>query len=199
MFFLILGYYNLGELYIRIICKSFVYNYHMNKRGPGRPPRRMKLEVPIVGIVSEPKQNTICTTEYIYYDPLAIKSIFGIMKNLKVRDVYIEFEIDKINMYGRDHMNNIVHVHIKCDKALSYFCSEKSYISINMDNLDRLFPSINKNVNMICIVHDICDDFIKIQCMDPSISKMKERRISISKVDGDMDIVSFRNTIQRIV
>ncbi len=161
------------------------------KRGPGRPPRKVMPTSTILGCVSSPTiaDSSICTAEFIYYDPLVWKSLFSVLKSLKVRDVYFRFQREVFQIYAKDHMNNHIKNVVNCNKALSYYCTEDDLcLCVNRDNIDKLFPSINKNIDKIIFYYDATDDYLVMQCNDPILAKVKERRIAVCRVSYEMDV-----------
>ncbi len=169
------------------------------KRGPGRPPRKVQPASAVLGIVKEPviADPAICLAELSYYDPPVWKSFFGVLKSLKVRDVYFRFLREGLILYARDHMNNALRGIVDCNRALSYFCAvDELSLCVNRDNIDKMFPSINKNIDKISFYYDTVDEALVIQCHDSTMGNVKERRIAVCRVSYEGDIspidASFR-------
>ena len=159
------------------------------KRGPGRPPRKVIPSTSVLGIVPKPIYEETATVEFAYYDPMVWKSVFSILKGLKVRDIYFRFCSNKFYIYAKDHVNNRIRIDIDCSQSLSYYCADADIsLCINRDNIDKLFPSINKTIDRITFTYCDHDDCLTVECNDPQIGKVKQRRIVVSRVNYVDDI-----------
>lgn len=159
------------------------------KRGPGRPPRKVLPSTSVLGVVPSPIYEESATVEFAYYDPMVWKSVFGVLKGLKVRDIYFRFCDNNFYIYAQDRVNNKIRIDIDCTRALSYYCAYNDIsLCINRDNIDKLFPSINKTIDRITFVYCDQDDCLTVECNDPAIGKVKQRRIVVSKVKYVDDI-----------
>jgi len=99
----------------------------IQKRGPGRPPRKTNSTINKRGIIDVP-DNVHNLIELTHHDPSTFKCIFTTIRNLKVIDIYFKFCTDHFVIMAHDHMNNPVYVKIYGSAAIKKYIDTLSVI-----------------------------------------------------------------------
>lgn len=168
------------------------------RRGPGRPPRVVIPNVPIIGVVDEP-QNEDNIIELSYYDPIIFKHLFTLFKNLKVRDIYFKFCKESMSVYTMDNLDNKIIVHFNCDKLMNYYCGDAEInICVNRENIQAVFINLNKTINLISILLERGNDMIQIKLTDKGLNKIKTRNVIISEKQPDDSLRGVHSEIKNL-
>lgn len=158
------------------------------KRGPGRPPRKVVPNNPTNGIVDTPlNPNNI--VEFHYYDPLVLRQLFVLFKQLKTEEIYFRFTADTFDILTKDHYDNKILASIDCTKVSHYYCKklpEPLYLSTDRSNIQYVFLNINKDINNIQINYETVDNMLQIKLSNAKMSKEDTRDVLMcSKVPDD--------------
>jgi len=164
------------------------------RRGPGRPPRRILPPLTMRGIVNTP-ENEDNILEFCYYDPNIFKYLFSLFKNIKVRDIYLLFTPDKFFMVTKDHIGNRVLINIDCTKVIHFYCKPDTNILsllVNKDNIQNIFLNINKNIDRITFSYEKGDDMLQIRLDNASLGKIETRNVLICVKSPDENLLSLQ-------
>jgi hypothetical protein len=115
------------------------------KKKPGRPKK--------VNINPNIKIEGICKTgfiersvmELIYYNPAPLKKVMSFFKSMNVRDLTFKFLKTKTIIITTDHLNKSdIIVEIDGNKMLRYYCKEEFSITIDPENMKKVFHLVDK-------------------------------------------------------
>jgi len=156
----------------------------IQKRGPGRPPRKTNSTINKRGIIDVP-DNVHNLIELTHHDPSTFKCIFTTIRNLKVIDIYFKFCTDHFVIMAHDHMNNPVYVKILGEHLSSYYCAQPICIMITENNLQKLFINLSKSIDKISIEYEnncnnCFDDSVRIKLIDMNLGREKKYTIPAS-------------------
>jgi hypothetical protein len=120
------------------------------KRAPGRPKKGpSKKPLPREGISIKPVYDSN-VMELKYETPVIFKKIFNLCKQMAVKNIKIEFDINFIKMKSSDHFNkNYNLLTINCSKLNHYYCKFPFSITVNSKNIETVFQKIDKNYDSI--------------------------------------------------
>jgi len=163
----------------------------IKKRGPGRPPSKPPAPpLPMRGIVNEPR-DPMSKMEFVYHDPNTFKNLFTYFKNLKARNILMRYSPNGITYFTRDYRNNCkVRAHFSGKDVNWYYCKETFWLSMNRENAEKVFSSINKTFHKITILFREEDtDNLLIVFRDAEIDKECQYKIMLSNYEEDEDLV----------
>lgn len=168
------------------------------RRGPGRPPRRILPPLTVKGIVDQP-ENEDNILEFCYYDPTIFKYLFSLFKNLKVRDIYLIFTKDSFSMATKDHIGNRILITIDCSKVIHFYCKpegEKLCLLVNKDNIQTIFLNLNKNIDRTTFSYEKGDDMLQVRLDNTSLGKIETRNVLICVKPPDDDLLELSGEIK---
>jgi hypothetical protein len=125
-------------------------------RRPGRPRKfKIKTNENRQGIVNEPlnkndSENEQNVMEFSYDNPMMLKKIFSLFKSMNVNNINIEFKKENVEITTSDRIKkNIIHVQIHGKELNRYYCEEEFVISIDPQETERIFQSLDEEFNII--------------------------------------------------
>jgi len=123
------------------------------KRSVGRPRRNPQpAPMPRNGIVYEPSSSSN-VVEMAYDNVSVFKKVFGLLKNMNVKEINFCFNGGGILFFGVDHLEkNIIHIKLNPNKLNHYFCERPLMITLDTKNLDRITQKIDKNYELISFI-----------------------------------------------
>lgn len=167
------------------------------KRGPGRPPRRIVPPIATKGIVQIPK-STDNVVEFHYYDPLVLKQLYSLFKNLKAGNIYFKFMPDTFDILTNDHNGNRLMARIDCDKVTHYYCKKMDkplYLAVDRNNIQNIFLNINKEIDNIVIIYETIDNMLQIKLNNTKMSKIDTRNVLMHNISPDDDLLELEEKI----
>ena len=161
-----------------------------SKRGPGRPPK--KLPAPPLdrdGIV-ETSTDANNRLEFVYDDPMMLKSLFAYFKNLKAVDIHIRCAPQGITFFTRDAAQSCrIVAELPGSRVNHFYCSDLFFLGLNRNNVERIFSSIDKSFFKVTLLYRYDDpDRLVIIFKDSDIEKECRYSLSISTLDPDDEL-----------
>jgi hypothetical protein len=126
----------------------------VNKRKPGRPPKKNKTKdvIPKLGILPKSDYRD-AQVEFVYDSPTDFKKITGFWKSLSAEQIRIEFLNNEMNMYTSNfNETNDVQFKFFGDKMLKYYCEQPITIVVTYTNLESVFNKLDKIYNSISFI-----------------------------------------------
>lgn len=116
----------------------------------GRPKLKKNQTIVKNGIVQSPTLNNTIM-ELQYHLPVVFKKIFGLMNQIKIHDLKIEFKKEYMIIKTIDNIEkNIILLTINGKEMVSYYCEQDFEINIDSEMLQRLLKKIDKSYSNIC-------------------------------------------------
>lgn len=167
------------------------------RRGPGRPPSKPPAPpLEKKGIVDAPLD---CANrlEFAYGDPGVFKQLFTYFKNIKAREVHIRCTKTGITFYARDHLQSSrVIATVAGEHVNWYYCEGEYWLSVNRENVEKMFGAIDKSFFKLTIVQTHDDDrSLTFILKDPEIEKDCNYKIGLSDYTPDFDLYEPENLL----
>lgn len=160
------------------------------KRGPGRPPKRQQ-PPPLRrdGIVESPTDANH-RLEFVYEDPMMLKSLFAYFKNLKAVDIHIRCAPTGVTFFTRDAGQTCrVVASLPGDHMNHYYCDDTFWLGLNRESVEKLFASIDKSFFKVTLIHTHDDpDSLSVIFKDSEIDKECNYRVTVSTIEKDEDL-----------
>jgi len=120
------------------------------KKRPGRPKKvNINPDIKLEGVCANGFiENSVM--ELIYYNPSPLKKVVSFFKSMNVRDLTFKFYTNKAVITTTDHLNKSdIIVEIDGNKMLRYYCKKEFSITIDPENMKRVFHLVNKECEKI--------------------------------------------------
>lgn len=118
------------------------------KKPRGRP-KTKKPEVEISGIVDIPEEEDNII-EFHYDDVLIIKKVFSVFKAMMAKELVFVFDHETVQIHGRDHrQKSSILVEFDCQSIVHYYCSEKTVVVLQADNVHKIISTMDKSYTML--------------------------------------------------
>jgi hypothetical protein len=126
------------------------------RRGPGRPCKAPKKDpIPRKGIVKAPL-NSDDHIEFIYDQPLLLRKIFQLFKQLAVAQVQIIFRPSEILFYSQDHHKKTdCRIKIDTKKINLYYCRSELEVGVSAKDIECILNTVDKEYSSIIITSNI--------------------------------------------
>ncbi len=122
------------------------------KRGPGRPKKVPKKELPFRGILEEPR-NKAHVVEFLYGEPGVFKRMWQFFKLMSADKIQFLFTPDDIFVWGIDHhRKSKLLVTINPNNLNEYYCASPVEICLSDKNLEAIMNKIDKTQESIKIL-----------------------------------------------
>jgi len=160
------------------------------KRGPGRPPTRPPVPPAVkYGIIDSPRQPEHCI-EFIYDDPLILKSIFAYFKNLKSRIIHVRCNKEGLTFFAKDHLETSrVVAKIMGEHSVLWYCEREFWFEFAREQVEKIFSTIDKTFSSFAMYQDRDQgDMITFSFEDPEIKKECKYRISLKSYEKDIEL-----------
>ena len=169
------------------------------KKKPGRPPTKKEIHViEQLGIVDKPGNKNNCL-EFVYSDPLAFKNIFMYFKNIKTKQIHIQWTPKSMTFFVKDHLNTQRNV-IEIDGSITtrYYCPSEKLMFISMDKAEKVFSAIDTSFNTISFIQE-CDNasILNILLYNSEIKKESTYKIEIANFQPDEELYAAKHYLVR--
>ena len=160
------------------------------KRGPGRPPK--KTPAPSLrkdGIVENPTDPNN-RLEFVYEDPIMLKSLFAYFKNLKSVNLHIRCTPKGITFFTWDAaaVSRIV-VELPGESMNHYYCDDTFWLGLHRENVEKIFSSIDKSFFKVTLLHRHDDpDTLIIIFKDAEADKECNYRLTLPTLEHDEEL-----------
>ena len=160
------------------------------RRGPGRPPSKPPAP-PLEkrGVVDSPKDpgNRL---EFVYGDPTVFKALFTYFKNIKAREIHLRCSPRGLTFYARDHSKTSRVVAAVAGEHVNWhYCEDEFWLSVNRENVEKLFASIDKTFYKITIIQTQEDpNSLIFVFKDAEIDKECNYKVTLSAYARDPDL-----------
>lgn len=120
------------------------------KKRPGRPKKvNINPNIKLEGVCDKGFINR-SVMELIYYNPSPLKKVVSFFKSMNVRDLTFKFYKNKAVILTTDHLNKSdISVEIDGNKMLRYYCKKEFSITIDPENMKRVFQLVDKECEKI--------------------------------------------------
>lgn len=130
-------------------------NSKMEKRGPGRPPKGGDGTLDRRGIVSAPSVKEEIPglqriVEFYYDNPMIIKKVFGLYKQMNSEKISIFFTPDRVVFLSTNHgTTNYIHSEIVCKRVNAYYLEAPFTIGLDCNKIQKIMDKIDKDYQSI--------------------------------------------------
>jgi intracellular sulfur oxidation DsrE/DsrF family protein len=166
-------------------------------RGPGRPPSAPPVpKLATEGVVGNPT-NPIYRVEFVYGQPVVLRSLFTYLKNIKAQDVHIRFAPKGITFFARDHIEKSkVITTLDGSTANFYYCSDEFFKTLKRELVDNMFSSIDKSFYKCTILYSRLEpEVLRFVFTDPALEKECSYRINLSSYTPDTPLYAAEDLL----
>lgn len=129
------------------------------RRGPGRPTKNPATEpLPMTGIASSPRGGAENILELAAEQPMAFKKLFNFFIKLGAQIVHLHANPTRICLYTSDGSSQIrVRAEVAGNQMNHYYCAEDFWISLNAEDLWKIFSCVSKEFQRIRFIYKRTD------------------------------------------
>lgn len=122
------------------------------KRRPGRPRKNVpRKKIERTGLVDKPEDSDY-SIELIYENPMMFKKIFALFKAYGIQNIHMTFDHTGVCMFSISKERDIkIFIEIFGNKLNSYYCARDLTVTVDTENFNNIFQSINKDFSKIIL------------------------------------------------